>query len=310
MLRFARLVQRYFGMLSLSNVYILVEISNLEFTKLPAKVLQIGRVCTGYALKLRFYMKFDPIADTLFVGRQLEWLSEVASTNEFMASKAASLSEGAVVGAEYQSAGRGQLGAVWLSNVGENITCSFLFRPSWLSIPAQFQLSQAVSLSVSDALATILPKTCNIRVKWPNDVYVDHAKIAGILIQNTLSGAYLSSAVVGIGLNVNQVLFPQMRFSATSLALATGQVFDRQKVLSALCVALEQRYLQLRSRPDLIRVDYLKRLYAMGEISVFRNNASGTTFTGIIRGINVEGQLLIDDGGDDLLAFGLKEITF
>ncbi|MDE6431375.1 MAG: biotin--[acetyl-CoA-carboxylase] ligase, partial [Duncaniella sp.] len=110
------------------------------------------------------------------------------------------------VSARRQTAGRGQRGNSWESAPGKNITMSILLRPEGLHPSRQFVISRAVSLAITGVLRRYMPASA-VRVKWPNDIYVDDRKICGILIENVISSASIRQSVVGIGINVNQRRF-------------------------------------------------------------------------------------------------------
>lgn len=252
-------------------------------------------------------MKFN----TLFVGNVVRHFAEVSSTNALALEEIAKTtpSEGTVISADYQSAGRGQIGSSWFSSPGENLLLSIILRPKWLAAREQFSLSQAVSLAVSDTISHFAKTQAH--VKWPNDVYLADKKIAGILLQNSLSGPLLQSSVIGIGLNVNEPLFPAALPRAGSLRQHLGQSLNRQEVQAVLFQRLEQRYLQLKNKNiTLIRTTYLQQLYRYQEWHPFQELSSGKNFTGQIIGVQESGKLAIQMNDNNVQYFDLKEIAF
>lgn len=258
--------------------------------------------------------------NSLFIGKVYHRFDELTSTNDYaleliadtrnaVESHAAKSKppEGAVVRADRQSAGRGQFGSRWEAAPGLNLTFSVILYPNWLEAPAQFYLSMAVALALHDACSTLdLPQTPT--VKWPNDLYVKNRKCAGILIQNSVSGKHLQSAVVGIGLNVNQKTFDTGLGAPTSLALECGRLIDLDQLAETLFVCLERRYLQLKTgRKKDIEVDYLARMYRFGLPSEFMRTGNETTFQGVIRGVAEDGRLKVETTSGTAF-FGLKEI--
>ena len=127
--------------------------------------------------------------------------------------------EGLVVFSENQTDGKGQRGNSWITERGKNLTFSLFLKPSIL-ISTQFVLSKIVSLSIVDFLMEMGVK--DVKIKWPNDIYCGDKKIAGILIENTISEGKINNCIVGIGLNVNQVNFDSSIQNATSLKLELG----------------------------------------------------------------------------------------
>lgn len=161
-------------------------------------------------------------------------LRETDSTNGAAARMEDALTpHGTVVSAFSQTAGRGQRGNKWESEPGANLMFSMVLRPAF---PAQrqFELSMAVSVGVARVLAALLPDS-GITVKWPNDIYAGNGKMAGILIENTLSGPLVSRAIVGIGINVNQTVFRSNAPNPVSMAQLAGHTFDLDALLDSVC---------------------------------------------------------------------------
>lgn len=248
--------------------------------------------------------------NTLFVGNVVQYFEVLSSTNTYATELLAKTtpSEGTVISAGFQEAGRGQIGSSWAASPGKNLLLSVILYPRWLAARQQFMLSQAVALAVADTISAVTGKVAE--VKWPNDVYLEGKKLAGILIQNSLTGAYLQSAVVGIGLNVNETSFPIELPLASSLLLATGKRFDLTAVQQVLFQRLEQRYLQLKSRPHAIKVDYLRRLYRYQEWHPFLEVATQSEFQGQIIGVQENGKLAIQKSDQSVQYFDLKEVQF
>jgi BirA family biotin operon repressor/biotin-[acetyl-CoA-carboxylase] ligase len=260
------------------------------------------------------------MSNSLFIGKVYHRFDELTSTNDYALELIAATRneteshaakskppEGTVVRADSQSAGRGQIGSRWEAAPGLNLTFSVILYPNWLAVQDQFYLSMAVALALYDACATLdLPKMP--MVKWPNDLYFENRKCAGILIQNSISGKHLQSAVVGIGLNINQKDFGPGLGNPTSLAIESGRTFDPDQVAEIMFVCLERRYLQLKSgRKKDIETDYLARMYRLGLPSKFVRTSNETGFEGVICGVADDGRLRIETAAGTEL-FGLKEI--
>ncbi len=262
--------------------------------------------------KLRKIIKLTNIPNTLFIGKFLIRLPEVDSTNIYAAQLLLSKTkpiDGTVVFTYRQTAGRGQYGSSWESEPDKNVALSLICYPSFLPAVRQFDLNKAVSLAVCDCIAALpgVPPE-DVAIKWPNDLYIKDKKVAGILIQNTISGVGLQSSVIGIGLNVGQQMF-QRAPKATSLTVATGRVYDLDDCLQRLCECLERRYLFLQGG-DRVKTDadYLSHLYLYRRESLFRY-PGGKRFMGVITGVDETGRLILEtDEGEQ--RFGLKEIEF
>lgn len=244
-------------------------------------------------------------ANTLFLGKQVVFVPECHSTNTLalQLSHKPSTTEGTVVITNHQTAGRGQRGNTWEAAPGMNLTFSTILRPAFLPVEDQFYLTIVVSLALHDYLGTKTEKP--IAIKWPNDILVHEKKICGILIENQVQGSRLTTAVAGIGLNVNQQHFDTP--TATSLIQITGKEEDLETVLHGLLECLEARYLQLRRQDhDSLKEAYLARLYARHEQRRF--SSPRETFEGSIRGVDESGRLAVETA-DGLKYFGIKEVS-
>src|SRR5215470_8992785 len=149
-----------------------------------------------------------------------------ASTNLFLKEllNKHPLKEWTIIVAETQTAGRGQMGNYWESEPSKNITCSILIYPHFLSIKQQFLLSEIVAIGLKETLAKYVKQ--DITIKWPNDLYFEKRKLAGILIENELINQKFSCSIVGIGLNVNQQIFKSDAPNPVSLKQITGMETD------------------------------------------------------------------------------------
>ena len=248
--------------------------------------------------------------NTLFVGNVVQHFAVLPSTNAYATDLLAKTApnEGTVISAAYQEAGRGQIGSTWNASAGKNLLLSVILYPRWLVAQQQFLLSRAAALAVADTISHYV--VGEAQVKWPNDVYLGDKKLAGILIQNSLTGKYLQWSVIGIGVNVNEVSFPSNLPNASSLLLATGRAFDLLEVQQTLFKSLEQRYLQLKNKPSITRAEYLQRLYRYQEWHQFRDSQSGESFQGQIIGVQENGKLAIQKQGSSVQYFDLKEVVF
>lgn len=215
-----------------------------------------------------------------------------------------SVVEGSLVITDRQMVGRGQRGNAWISEPGKNLTLSLIFKPTFLKPDRQFGLTQAIALAVADYVSGKVKGS--VKVKWPNDVMIDGNKVCGILIENSISGNSLQFSVVGIGLNVNQLVFYKLK--ATSLKQETGFDYTLQNELDSLLQVIETRYLLLRDgMRDLLEADYLKNLYRMGESQVFETSRG--LIQGSITGVDPQGRLLVLT--DSVIhAYDHKEIRF
>ncbi len=249
---------------------------------------------------------------TLFVGQNSIHVESVDSTNSYASEmlRQIELSEGSIIYTFEQLNGRGQRGNTWESEPLKNVALSLVLYPKFLAIEKQFLLTKITSLAVADLMAELLKDVINpkeIKIKWPNDIYVNTKKIAGILIENTLKEVSIVSSIIGIGININQQNFNSV--NAVSLAMLSNKDFDLIYVIERLCVYLEARYLQLKSNKfEQIDKAYMERLYLNGAWANFV--FSETVFEGKINGVSKLGKLQIEMKSGETKEFDLKEVAF
>jgi len=163
------------------------------------------------------------------------------------------------------------------------------------------------SLAVADVM--LAQKIKNTSVKWPNDVLIDTKKVAGILIQNTLTGKKITSTVIGIGLNVNQTIFPKGIPNATSMRLATKLRYNKNDILNQFIEFFESRYLNLKSgHYESLKQEYLNHLFLYNQESTFWLD-DNTKFIGTIIDIQDSGHLVMAVNGHQK-KFNFREIRF
>jgi len=184
---------------------------------------------------------------TRFMGQRVVCYETIASTNDAAKQLAVEgASEGTVVIAEEQTAGRGRHGRRWFAPAGSSLLVSSILRPS-LS-PAELPLLlMASALAVAQAIEESTGLLVNL--KWPNDILLGNRKTGGVLIETGLSGEDVDYAVIGTGLNVNadMATIPQLATTATSISAELGESASRLKILRALLRCMEREYLLLQS---------------------------------------------------------------
>lgn len=217
--------------------------------------------------------------------------------------------EGTLVISDFQTAGRGTDGSKWESEPGRNLIFSFVLYPSFLAIEAQFYLNKIISLGLTDLVSEVLPERDDIRIKWPNDIFIGNHKVAGTLIQNGVKGSQFDFSVIGIGLNVNQESFTTEAANPVSLKMAAGTAFDLEEMLERTANKIELRYNLLRQgAKQKIDEDYLKLLYRIQQLSGYIYK--GNSIQAKINGVNRFGQLILEIPGEKIIECDLKEIKF
>jgi BirA family transcriptional regulator, biotin operon repressor / biotin---[acetyl-CoA-carboxylase] ligase len=233
-------------------------------------------------------------------------LDEVDSTNNYATSLLASekVEEGTVVLTFRQTHGRGYSKNVWESEDFKNLTFSLILLPRFLPASDQFLISQAVSLGLADFF---LSETGGVSIKWPNDLLIHDKKVAGILIENMVSGLNLYTSVIGIGINLNQTIFPGHLPHATSLSIVTGRQYPLTETLNLIIGEIMKWYNFLKdNRADTVQKMYLNHLFRIGEKTEFRRD--NQVFEAQITGIDEYGQLLLKDSSGKTEAYPFKSV--
>lgn len=235
-------------------------------------------------------------------------IPELDSTNKYVENIIgnASLPEGSVIFTYNQTSGIGQGENKWESEPYKNLNATVVLKPVFLNPADQFYLTIVVSLATCDTIDFFLGNT-NTLIKWPNDIYCGHRKIAGILIKNFISGSNISNTIAGLGLNINQTEFKNAPI-ATSLKLLGGLEYDIKSVLTKWHILLAQYYSKLKKDKSTLRNLYLSRMYLKDQYVDFLIN--NTKVSASIKGIDLHGQLELTDSSGTKYTCGLKEIIF
>jgi len=239
-------------------------------------------------------------------GIALEIFEEVPSTNDYLASKA-SLKTTSICLAEYQSRGRGRLGRQWLSPFGRNIYCSFTYVFN-RDVSEVSGLSLVVALLAAQALESLEP-ALTFAIKWPNDIYLQGQKMGGILVNLVAEAHGNSTAIVGIGLNINMkgVGLEGIDRPWTSLEHALNEKRNRNLIIARILQSVLKGMDVFHERgmgaflPEWERYDLL----ANRKVSL---NTGAETIHGLARGINSQGCLLLELSSGDLKAFSCGDV--
>jgi BirA family biotin operon repressor/biotin-[acetyl-CoA-carboxylase] ligase len=237
------------------------------------------------------------------IGQKIIHLDTVDSTNNYTANlqKEGKIQHGTVILADEQTAGRGQRGASWTSSAGENLLLSVYLTPDNLSVVDQPALTHFISLSLIDFLRKI---GISGKIKWPNDIYVNDLKIAGILIENSIRSSHISASIIGVGLNVNQQLFEGV--NATSLKLQNEQHFQLNEVFFSWIQEMNLLWAELaKGNFNLLKSRYKNELYLLNESAVYLDETG--EFEGILRNVDNQGYLILEKNAE-LRKYDLKEI--
>ena len=219
---------------------------------------------------------------------------ELDSTNlEARRQAEAGAPHGACLAAEHQSAGRGRLDRRWLAPKGACLLFSLILRPQ-LHLDQVFGLTSLAALAVCRALEGL--SDLKPLIKWPNDVFLDGKKLAGILTEFTSRAENLEFVGVGVGLTVNLTggQLAKLPAPAASLKAATGKPWDRAVLLARILSEASRLYGRAapHALPDMT-AEYAARSLLAGRQVTVRDGDQ--VLNGIARGIDESGALLLEE---------------
>lgn len=204
-----------------------------------------------------------------------------------------------------QTQGRGQRGNHWEAEPGKNVTLSIMLHPHNLPAREQFFVSEAVALGVLDVVRELVPDEAFI--KWPNDIYVGVKKIAGILIENSISHSLIRASTAGIGLNVNQVTFHSDAPNPVSLSQLTSEQYNveeiGQKVVTSVLQFLDTSHPLLHSL-------FFSALYRRDGFYPYRDAKTRDVFLGRIDDVMPDGCLVLSLPSGQKRKYYFKEVEF
>jgi BirA family transcriptional regulator, biotin operon repressor / biotin---[acetyl-CoA-carboxylase] ligase len=257
-----------------------------------------GHPSSGYQLTAVPDLLLPPLLEpllrgTIFAGHVHHYYRAGSTNTLAMAAAAESAPEGSVFLAEQQTAGRGRGSNKWHSAESTGIYCSVILRPA-LPPADVLVLSLAAGLAVHSAVSGMgagIPPD----LKWPNDLLIGGKKFCGILTEMSAEATRVRHIVVGIGINVNQMKFPEeLHPVATSLQVTTGSEWSRIELCAALLKSLDREYRALLSGTG-AHADILRRFEQNSpmarECQVHIEENGG--FSGVTEGLDPRGFLKV-----------------
>ena len=245
-------------------------------------------------------------AKTAFLGKNVISLPECHSTNDLLMDYArmGKVEVGTIVITDYQTLGKGQRGNHWESEPGANLLFSVLLRPQFLEPRSQFYIGLCMAVATVNAIEALSSPQTGLQVKWPNDLYLNDKKLAGILVESSLAGSKVDFVVLGMGLNVRQ-----MNFDHPTATSVLKEKIDLQKdeLLEEILLQLEIQLYTLEKDFIPIRSTYYQRLRWLNEEHEFE--AENERFLGTITGIDEQGRLQLTSNGQEQI-YDIKEIKF
>ena len=257
------------------------------------------------------------------LGQPFTVLPVVDSTNNYAMAQvqAGKAGHGSVFMALEQTSGKGQRGKQWLTASGENIAMSIVVDPYPLNITQQQLLSFAVALACYDLFKKYAGEE-NTRIKWPNDLYWQDRKAGGILIESIIGANSVEKgneegesdktesrwkwAIIGVGININQGIFPETLVNPVSLKQITGKNWDPLELARELCKLLDIRFRWVVQQPaSQIIKEYNSSLYKLDQSVRLRKD--NIVFSTILTGVTETGQLVTRDAIERTFDFGEVE---
>ena len=237
-------------------------------------------------------------------------LDEVDSTNSYL--RRLDMQDDqrlTLVTAEFQSAGRGADTNRWESERAKNLLFSLRLMPKSLPARRMFAISEVAALAVRDALNASAPGFC---IKWPNDIYYENSKVAGILIENDLQGAKIRCSTIGIGVNINQRRFLSDAPNPRSLADIVGHDIERRLVLEQFMERVMHYMKSLDEGKDdvldALHEHYKEGLYRMGEEHKFIDDTG--MFCATIVDVEQSGHLILQDTEGTRRRYEFKQLKY
>ena len=197
--------------------------------------------------------------------------------------------------AGYQTAGRGQTGNSWESEEGKNLLCSILLPPD--------KNLYFLNIAVGVALVRVIGEAFTI--KWPNDIYYEDKKIAGILIENAIIGNEIKYSIAGIGLNVNQTDFHSDAPNPISLKQIYGTEFDIDQLMNRV---LEAVHKVLNEPEEEVWAYYKSHLYRREGFWPFEDQNG--TFEACIENVLPTGEIVLRDQQGKERKYHFKQIRY
>lgn len=216
---------------------------------------------------------------------------------------------GTVIMTDYQTKGRGQWTKSWVSEANKNLLCSVIMYPAFLKVQEVFTLNMLLSLSIVDLLETY--KLEEVKIKWPNDILVNGAKIAGLLIGNSFSGQQIEHSVLSIGLNINQDRFEIPDKQVTSMALERDRSFVVAFVLRDWLHYLDYYWSVLSNgnHGEIIK-KYNDRIYRLNELNAVTFVKHNERKYAIITGVAADGRLALKFNNDAPVLVSYGEVKW
>jgi BirA family transcriptional regulator, biotin operon repressor / biotin---[acetyl-CoA-carboxylase] ligase len=203
-----------------------------------------------------------------------------------------------------QTEGKGQYGRSWHADAGSHLAMSIILTPQNLSASELPLISMKTSLGIVRGLRQLDPNL-NPLIKWPNDIYLQGKKLCGILIENALAGNKVQHIIIGIGMNVNERIFPSDLPNPVSLFTVTGELHD----LYQMAQLIRMHVLETVDISDLYwKQEYDSSLFGLHNDHEF--DYQGGKIKGTVLGVDEQGRILLGFEGGLTRSFFTHELKW
>lgn len=249
----------------------------------------------------------------------MTYIEQTDSTNnrlKAMLAAGETLENGFTLYTYFQTAGRGQQGNSWESERGQNLLFSIVLFPQELKATEQFLLSEVIAVAILRVLQPMLGSS--VRIKWPNDIYYEDKKLAGILVENGLQQDKVAWSVIGVGLNVGQTQFLSNAPNPISMKQITGREYDKEWLLTQI---QEETILLMTLPREQLHEQYMSLLYRRDEWHRYKevqvtaapmmisSNTDGA-FEAKIIGVEKDGRLRLLTRDNEQRLYHFKQIRY
>ena len=236
-----------------------------------------------------------PNLKTKFIGKNYFYFEEIDSTN--IQAKRENYEDGTVIFAESQTAGKGRKNRKWQSHKGLGLYFTIALKPD-MEVNYLSHFSLLFNYSVFKVLRNYVDR--EIKIKWPNDIYLNGKKITGFLIESSIENNSISKLIVGVGINVNQSLkdFEEdIKEVATSLKIEEGKTFNRKEIFLDILQQIEKDYLKFIKEKylDIKKIEE-NLLWLNQDVMILEDGKP--ILSGKLIGLNEDGSLMLktDEG--------------
>ena len=239
-------------------------------------------------------------------------LCESTNAYGFQEAIANDINEGFAWIAGHQTAGKGQRGNQWHAEPNQNLLVSYLLKPAHDLLASQFYLSKAIANGILIGLQQWATNTMGeqlpLKIKWPNDIYLDGKKLGGILIESNFQSGKWAFSIIGIGLNINQLNFEGLRATSLRQWTQNPQAIDISEIYNYLSSGIENQYEEFTNKAFwAIDESYHTKLFRRGEWHTFEDKNG--QFEGKIVQVNEQGLIEIEQNhGAEF--YDIKELSF